>query len=184
MRRKFIEIEHFHPAECKTILGLIAELYVIERSLPSLSNLEGEELDRALEIRLTERNERSRPVITAIQEWPLTLRLTREDALRKAVEYMTKLWAGLTRFLDDPRIPLDNNLLERSLRPIALGRKNHLGSKSPAGIEASAILYSLIESAKLSGVDPRAYVLAAVHAALEMPFRVVLPNEIAVPYRK
>jgi len=121
-------------------------------------------------------------VVDAIQAWALGLALPRESVLRKAAEYMVELWAGLTRFLDEAHVPLDNNLLERSLRPIALGRKNHLGSKSSRGAQATAILYSVFETAKLSGVDPAAYLDAAVRGALEVPFRVVLPHEVAVPY--
>ena len=70
------------------------------------------------------------------------------------------------RFVDDPRAPLDNNHVERAIRPVALGRKNHLGSKSPRGVETTAILYTVIETAKLAGIDPRAYMLAAVRASL------------------
>jgi transposase len=178
VRRKFVEIETFYPKECEAILDLIGQLYKVERVLPSLSGLEGAERDRALEIRLAVRREQSRPIVKAILDWIPTLQLTRESALRKTVEYMTDRWQGLTRFLDDARVPLDNNLLERALRPVALGRKNHLGSKSERGIEATAILYSVIETAKLAGVDPHAYMLAAVRAALETPRRILLPRDL------
>lgn len=178
VRRKFVEIETFHPQECKVILGMIRELYAIEAQLPKWEGLQGEELSRVLAAGLAARRERSAPVIARILEWVRALRLTRESGLRKACEYMTQRWAGLTRFLDDARVPLDNNLLERSLRPVAMGRKNHLGSKSERGIEVAAILYSLIESAKLAGTEPRAYLHAAVKAALETPFRVLLPHQL------
>ena len=59
-------------------------------------------------------------------------------------------------FLDDPRVPMTNNAAERSLRGIVVGRKNHYGSKSVPGTEVAALFYSLIESAKLCGVEPRA----------------------------
>jgi transposase len=178
VRRKYVDIEHFYPAECKVALGLIRELYAIEAPLPGWAELAGDDLVRVLDVRRSERRERSAPVLKKILEWVATLRVTKESALRKAVEYMTERWAGLTRFIDDPRVPLDNNLLERALRPVAMGRKNHLGSKSERGIAASAILYSAIESAKLAGVEPRAYVRAAVHAALEKPRRVLLPHDL------
>ena len=178
VRRKYVELEHFHPEECKTVLGLIRQLYAVEATLPGWADACGDELSRVLEVRASERRERSAPIAKAILDWVATLRLTKESALRKAVEYMTDRWAGLTRFLDDARVPLDNNLLERSLRPVAMGRKNHLGSKSERGIVASAILYSAIESAKLAGLDPRAYVRAAVHAALDRPRRVLLPHDL------
>jgi transposase len=181
-RRKFVEVEKFYPAECKVVLDLIGKLYAVERAAPPFARLEGAERANALEIRLAMRQEQSRPLMDQIRTWALGLQVPRESVLRKAVEYMLERWEGLTRFLEDPIVPLDNNLLERSLRPIALGRKNHLGSKSPRGAQATAVLYSVLETAKLAGVDPRAYLTAAVHGALEVPFRVVLPHEVDVPY--
>lgn len=178
VRRKYVEIEHFYPDECKAILKMIRELYAIETGLPTWHGLVGEDLEQVLAARLAARKDQSAPVIARILAWAGALRQTRESGLRKAVEYMTQRWAGLTRFLGDARVPLDNNLIERSLRPVAMGRKNHLGSKSERGIEATAVLYSLIESAKLAGVEPRTYLCAAVQAALEMPFRVLLPHEM------
>lgn len=178
VRRKYVEIETFYPSETKVILGLIRKLYLIEKDLPEWQGLQGEELSRVLSERVQARRERSAAVLQEILDWVAGVRQTRESGLRKAVEYMTQRWTGLTRFVDDGRVPLDNNLIERSLRPIAMGRKNHLGSKSERGIEAAAILYSLIESAKLAGVEPRTYIRAAVDAALEKPFRVLLPHQM------
>jgi len=86
------------------------------------------------------------------------------------------LWPGLTRFLDDPRIPLDNNATERGLRGMVVGRKNHYGTRSKRGTEVAALLHSLIESAKLCGVEPKAYLLQAVRAALANPGTVTLPH--------
>jgi transposase len=65
-----------------------------------------------------------------------------------------------------PEHPLDNNATERALRGPVVGRKNHYGSRSRRGTEVAALFYTLLESAKLAGVDPRAYLRAAVHAAL------------------
>ncbi len=91
---------------------------------------------------------------------------------------MLGMWKGLVRFLDDPRIPLDNNGTERGLRGVVVGRKNHYGSKSRRGTEVAALFYSLIESAKLAGVEPKAYLRLAVQAALRGE-RAPLPHEIA-----
>jgi len=91
---------------------------------------------------------------------------------------MLGLWPGLTRFLDDARIPLDNNATERGLRGLVVGRKNHYGSRSQRGTEVAALFYSLIESAKLCGVEPKAYLLQATHAALETPGTVTLPHAL------
>ncbi len=93
----------------------------------------------------------------------------------KAIAYMLGLWSGLTRFLDDPRIALDNNATERGL---VLGRKNHYGSRSRRGTEVAALFYGLIESAKLSGVEPKGYLLYATRAALQNHGTVTLPRAL------
>ena len=91
---------------------------------------------------------------------------------------MLGMWPGLKAFLADPQIPLDNNHAERGLRGVGVGRKNHYGSRSKRGTEVAAVLYSLFESAKLAGVEPRTYLLRATHAAIEDRKAVVLPNEL------
>lgn len=73
------------------------------------------------------------------------------------VGYVLRRWDGFTRFLDDGRIEIDNNVVERAIRPLALGRKNHLFAGSDGGAEHWAILASLIETCKLNAVDPAAY---------------------------
>ena len=91
---------------------------------------------------------------------------------------MLGLWTGLTRFLDDPRIPLDNNATERGLRGMVVGRKNHYGSRSKRGTEVAALFYSHIESAKLCGVEPKRCLLAATRAALADRTAVTLPHTL------
>src|SRR5207245_2981824 len=89
------------------------------------------------------------------------------------------VWKGLTLFLDDPRVPLDNNRTERGLRGVVLGRKNHYGSRSQRGTEVAALFYSLLESAKLSGVEPKLYLLTATRRALADSKTVTLPRGLA-----
>jgi transposase len=86
--------------------------------------------------------------------------------------------AGPDAFLDDPRIPLDNNATERALRGMVIGRRNHYGSRSKRGAEVAALSYSLIESAKLCGVEPKTYLLRALRAALAAPGTVTLPHTL------
>ena len=86
---------------------------------------------QALRARL--RGEQSRGIVREIRDWALNLRVLPESSLGKAISYMLGLWPGLTRFLDDPRIPIDNNHTERGLRGMVLGRKNHYGSRSQRG---------------------------------------------------
>lgn len=96
----------------------------------------------------------------------------------KAISYVLNLWEGLTRFLKNPRIPLDNNAAERALRGVVAGRKNHHGLKSKRGTEVAALFYTLFETAKLSGVDPRAYVTLAAKRAIADHGAVTLPSDL------
>ncbi len=91
---------------------------------------------------------------------------------------MLSLWPGLTRFLVDPRVPLDNNAAERALRGLVVGRKNHYGSHSKQRAQVAAILFTLFESAKLAGVDPHAYVLEAARRAIATRGTVTLPVDL------
>jgi len=84
------------------------------------------------------RDERSRPIVREIQTWALAQRALPKSSLGKVLTYLLGLWAGLTRFLHNPRIPLDNNRSERGLRGVVLGRKNHYGSRSRRGTEMAA----------------------------------------------
>jgi transposase len=110
------------------------------------------------------RQHRSLPLIQALEPWLRTKleTISQKTKLAEAVRYALSRWAGLTLFLDDGRIELDNNIVERSIRPLALTRKNSLFAGSDGGAEHWAILASLIETAKLSGVDPQAYITSVI----------------------
>ena len=84
----------------------------------------------------------------------------------------------MIRFVEEPRLALDNNATERALRGVVVGRKNHYGSRSERGTEVAALFYSLIESAKLAGAEPDAYLRRAAHAAVRRE-PVQLPHEFA-----
>ena len=179
VRRKFIEAEPHYPAPCRAGLALIGQLYAVEREVPSLPAAAGATTaDEMLALRGRLRRERSRAIVHEIQTWALAQQALPESSLGKALHYLLGLWAGLTRFLDDPRIPLDNNRTERGLRGVVLGRKNHYGSRSRRGTEVAALFYSLIESAKLCGVDPKRYLLTATRAALADRTVVTLPHTL------
>jgi transposase len=85
------------------------------------------------------------------------------------------------RFLADPKIPLDTNGVERPLRGVAVGRKNHYGSRSERGIRVAALFNSLIESAKLCGVEPRAYLREATLRAVRKPGTATVARELKSP---
>src|SRR5207244_13574600 len=101
-----------------------------------------------------------------------------DSSLAKAASYPHGLGPRLTHLLDAPRIALDNDRTERGLRGAVLGRKNHYGSRSTRGTHVAALFYSLIESAKLCGVDPKRYLLAAIRAALADRTAVTLPHTL------
>src|SRR4051794_9437026 len=105
------------------------------------------------------RQVRVAPLVRALEAWMRTERskLSRHAEVAKAMDYMLKRWAAFTRFLEDGRICLTNNAAEREMRAIALGRKSWLFAGSDRGGERAAAMYTLIATAKLNGVDPRAW---------------------------
>jgi transposase len=126
--------------------------------------------------RLAVRRATIAPLVTELETWMRAERgkLSRHAEVAKAMEYMLKRWPAFTRFLTDGRICLSNNAAERALRGIALGRKSWLFCGSDRGGERAAVIYSLIGTAKLNGVDPQAWladVLARIadHPARRLP---------------
>src|ERR1700724_4547033 len=149
-RRRFYERAAAGPAPIASeALKRIAELYAIE------SEIRGRSVDE----RRVLRQEESRPILDELEPWLRTkLGLTSQKTkLAEAIRYALSRWQGLTRFLDDGRIEIDSNAVERTIRPIALNRKNALFAGSDGGGEHWAIIASLIETCKLNGVDPYAY---------------------------
>lgn len=171
VRRKFLEAEPHYP-EASWMLEQIGELYRIERE-----TREAEVSDRLAHTR-QRRQAESMPIVREIQSWLTEQRPLRKSALGKAVRYTAKIWPGLCCFLDDPRVPIDNNATEREMRTVALGRKNHHGSRSVHGTRVAGMFYSLIESAELAGVDPREYLRTAAHRAIERSGAATLPHDL------
>lgn len=172
VRRKLFECEPAFP-EAAEALALIGQLYGVEAEARKAEVADPRAHLAAL------RAERSRPLVAALRSWMLAQRALPQSGLGRALAYADGLWPGLVRFLDDPAIPLDNNATERALRGLVVGRKNHYGSKSLRGTEVAALFYSLLESAKLAGVDPAAYLAEATRRALACPGTVTLPSDLA-----
>jgi transposase len=149
-RRKFHELWANHKsALANEALKLFGALYEIER--------EAAELDAEGRRRL--RESKSKPIADTLHEW-LTLhrhKATDGTAMAKAIDYSLKRWEALTRFLSDGAVPIDNNWIENRIRPIALGRANWLFAGSLRGGQRAAAVMSLIQSARLNGHDPYAY---------------------------
>src|SRR6267142_1382961 len=149
-RRKFYEVaEATGSPVAAEALRRIGELYVVEARARGQSSAH----------RVAERRSFSRPIVQALHSW-LEAQLARvagRSTLAEAIRYTLSRWEGLTRFLHDGRIELDTNPVERAIRPVALGRKNHLFAGSDGGGIRWAIVCSLIETCKLNGVEPYAY---------------------------
>ncbi|MGN8119215.1 IS66 family transposase [Labrys sp. 22185] len=130
-------------------LRRIGEIYAVEAQLRGQSPPH----------RLAARRRRSRPLVDQLHAWlgAQLKRISGRSTLADAIRYALSRWDELTRFLHDGRIELDTNPVERAIRPVKLGRKNHLFAGSDAGGERWAILCSLIETAKLNNVEPYAY---------------------------
>ena len=150
VRRRFYELAAAGPAPIATeVLRRIAELYKIEDEIRGRTHKE----------RSTARQEKSRPITDSLAPWlreQLGL-ISQKTKLAEAIRYALSRWDGLTRFIDDGRIEIDSNTVERSIRPIALNRKNALFAGSDAGAEHWATIASLIETAKLNDVEPLGY---------------------------
>ena len=117
----------------------------------------------------TARHERSRPVVEALEPWlreKLGL-LSRKSNLAEAIRYALSRWAGLCLFLDDGRVEIDSNVVERAIRPLALNRKNALFAGSDGGGEHWAVIASLVETCKLIGVEPQAYLADVITRIVE-----------------
>ena len=151
VRRKFIQAQPGTGQEAagKSAAGVsyCNELFRIEEELKELS----------AEERRKYREERSRPVLDAFWLWIRNLNPLPNSLLGKAAGYATGQKAALEKFLLDGRIPLSNNADENAIRPFVVGRKNWLFSNTPRGAAASAVIYSLVESAKANGLDVYKY---------------------------
>ncbi len=130
-------------------------------------------------VRARLRDTESRAVVAGIKTWLMEQVVLPRSSLGEAIGYTLRHWEGLERFLDNPRIPLDTNAVERGLRALAIGRKNHYGSRSERGTRVAALFYTLIESAKLAGVEPAAYLAEATRRAIANPGTVTLPKDLA-----
>jgi len=109
--------------------------------------------------RLEIRQRQSRPILDSLREWMVLQRqqVAPNSATAKALDYSLKRWVALTRFVDDAQLPVDNNWIENQIRPVAIGRNNWLFAGSLRAGQRSAAVMSLIQSARLNGHDPYAY---------------------------
>jgi transposase len=150
LRRRFYEIAKGGSAPiAEEALRRIAALYRIEAQIRG----------NTAEERQAVRQAKSNPLVADLKTWlqAQLVRASAKSAIATAIRYGLNHWEGLERFLEDGRIEIDSNVVERSMRPIALNRKNALFAGHDTGAENWACLASLIETCKLNGVDPQAY---------------------------
>ena len=149
-RRKFFDL---HANGTSQIAGQALQ------SIGLLYDIEREVQDLSAEQRQRIRQDKSRRIADTLHSWMLAQRsqVAHGGATARALDYSLKRWQALTRFIDDGRLPIDNNWIENQIRPIAIGRKNWLFAGSLLAGQRAAVIMSLIQSAKLNGHDPHAY---------------------------
>ena len=164
VRRKFFDVHAAIGSPiAKEALDRIGQLYGVEETINGLPP----------DHRRRERRQRSKPIVDALAAWSdqTVRRLSRKSELAAAFRYMRGRWAALIRCFDDGRLALDNNPAERALRGVAIGRKNYLFAGSDLGGRRAAAMYSLIETAKLNGVNPKHYLADVLARIADHPAR-------------
>ena len=151
-RRKFFEAlpeDEKLRKTSKANIGfeMINEIFALEREFAKLDS----------DARQKQRQEHTKPVLDGFYAWLSTLNPSKDSGLAKAVQYALNEKKYLYAFLEDPDIPVDNNMAERAVKPFVIGRKNWLFSTSPKGAQASAMAYSVITTAQENGLDVREY---------------------------
>ena len=161
-RRAFYELHQANQSPVAAeALERIGALYTIEAEIRG----------RPPDERAQARQARAGPLLESLREWLRHIlgRVSKKSELAKAVSYVLTRWTAFTRYRDDGRLEIDNNAAERSLRAVALGRKNYLFCGSDAGGERAAAIYSLIGTAKLNDIDPEAYLRYVLERIADHP---------------
>ena len=164
VRRKFFDVHAATgSATAREALDHIAGLYAVEQDVRG----------RPPDERRRERQARAGPLLDAFRHWldATGPKLSRRSDLAVAVRYALTRWAALTRYVGDGRLEIDNNAAERSLRGVAVGRKNWMFAGSDQGGHRAASIYSLVETAKLNGVDPEAWLTDTIARIADHPAR-------------
>ena len=149
-RRKFFDLHAAGQSQiAEFALQQFTRVYGIEREVKELGT----------EQRQIVRQQQSRPILDALHKWMTLQRRQVPDgsATAKALDYSLRRWVALTRFVDDGQLPVDNNWIENQIRPIAIGRNNWLFAGSLRAGQRAAAVMSLIQSARMNGHDPHAY---------------------------
>ena len=151
-RRKFIEAQTAQPkgktGKADMALSMIQKLYRIEIGLKDKSAAEKQQV----------RQEKAKPLLDKFAQWLTKANVVPKSALGKAIGYCQNQWPKLIRYIEDGHLSIDNNRAERAIKPFVIGRKNWLFSNTANGAKTSAMLYSIIETAKANGLIPFDYI--------------------------
>ncbi len=161
-RRKFHELQVTGQSLVShEALDLFQKLYAVEREIDERFEKNAVPSPRNSQTVWQIRQAKAKPVAEALHQWLLEKRqlATKNSAIARAIDYCLKRWKALTQYLDDGKLPIDNNWAENQMRPWALGRKNWLFAGSLRSGQRAAVIMSLIQSARLNGVDPYAYLV-------------------------
>jgi transposase len=164
VRRKFYDLEQAHASPvAREALQRIGALYGIEEQIRG----------RPPEQRRAVRQAQSKPLLDSLRQWfeATVPKLSRKSDITAAIRYALSRWDALLHYIEDGNVEIDNNAAERALRGVALGRKNYLFAGSDQGGERAAVLYSLIGSAKLNGLDPESYLREVLTRIADHPIR-------------
>lgn len=139
--------------------------------MAALFKIEAEVNGHEPERRRAARQERSLPLLAKLRDFlaAALASISRKSALAGAIRYSLSRWQALCRFAEDGRLEMSNDAAERAIRPLALGRKNYLFAGSDSGGRRAAILYTLIQTAALNGLDPEAYLRDVLARIAEHP---------------
>ena len=162
-RRKFFELHSNHQSQIAgEALAYFQKLYAIERDVAELDTEDRRRL----------RQEQAKPILDEFHAWLQVRRrqVPTGSATAKAIDYSLKRWTALIHYLHDGQVPIDNNWIENRIRPIALGRKNWLFAGSLRAGKRAAAIMSLIQSAKLNGHDPFAYLKDVLSRLPSQPY--------------
>jgi transposase len=179
-RRNFFELaELSHAPIAIEAVKRIDAIFAVERQING----------KSAEARLVARQERSRLLVEDLEAWLKSNRtkLSPRSNTAVAIDYMLKRWTAFTRFLEDGRICMSNNAAERSLRCVAIGRKNWTFAGSDEGGHRAAAIYTMIETCKLNDVDPRAWLADVLARLPEHPVSKIgelMPWEWKLPHVK
>lgn len=154
IRRKFAEVVKSLPRDATgspahEVIDLIAKLYAIEKRLKGLDH----------RIRYKTRQRESIPILESIKSWldDMKPKVTPSSGLGKAIGYALSQWDFMLRYVEDGELSIDNNIAEREIKAVVIGRKNWLFADTPDGMRANAVMYSLVQTAKANGIDPFVY---------------------------